>query len=138
MLRPSNSLLDSSRATQRASVRAERVKALGHVARSGAVLFASLWGTALDVVLLCCLPLSYLVASYLALDLPARWAMGRQPLTGTSLLIFVGSLAVCLGGIVRALLNSQPIAPVRPRFAKAMLALGWVASLLFTIGDLAF
>jgi hypothetical protein len=131
-------MLDSSRAAQRASVRAERIKALGHLARGGGLLFANLWGTALDVVLLCCLPLTYLVASYLALDLPARWAIRRQPFTGTSLLVFLGALAICLAGIVRALLNSTPVAPVRPGFAKVMLALGWVASLLFTIGDLAF
>jgi hypothetical protein len=131
-------MLGSSRPAQRASLRAERVKALGHVARSGAVLFAGLWGTALDAVLLCCLPLSYLVASYLALDLPARWATGLQRFTGTSLLIFVGALAICAVGIVRALRNSPPIAPVRPQFAKVMLALGWISSLLFTIGDLFF
>jgi hypothetical protein len=41
-------------------------------------------------------------------------------------------------GIVRALQNSPPIAPVRPQFAKVMLALGWISSLLFTIGDLFF
>lgn len=131
-------MLGSSRPAQRANLRAERVKALGHVARSGAVLFAGLWGTALDAVLLCCLPLSYLVASYLALDLPARWATGLQRFTGTSLLIFAGALAICVVGIVRALRNSPPIAPVRPQFAKVMLALGWISSLLFTIGDLFF
>jgi len=36
---------------------------------------------------------------------------------------------------VRFAKGAEPIAPVRPRFAKTMLALSWLLALLCTVGD---
>jgi hypothetical protein len=137
VLRPSNGFLGSSRATYRANVRAERLKALSSVTRffkgtiswavGGVVQLAVLWG----------LPFAYLVASYLALDLPARWFTHRDAYGRWGLLMFAAAVAITAVGVSRALRDAPPVAPVRPRFAKAMLGLSWVAALLCTIGDLA-
>ncbi len=137
MLRPSNSLLDSSRAARRANLSAERRKWLGHAARGFGGFFAELAGGALDLVLLCGLPLLYLAASYLVLDLPARFFAHRDVHGMWGLLLFAGALVVSIVALARLIQESPPIAPVRPRFAKTMLALSWVAALLLTVGDLA-
>jgi hypothetical protein len=136
MLRPANSLLGSSRAARRANINAERRKWLGQSLRSFAGVFAELFGSALDLLLLCGLPLLYLVSSYLVLDLPARWMTHRQPATAPGVLIFLAAIAVSAVALVRRAQGAPPVAPVRPRFAKAMLALGWIAALFFTVGDL--
>jgi len=135
MLRPANSLLNSSRAAQRANINAERLKIFGHIARALKGLVNDVAGTALDLVLLCTLPLAYLVGSYLVLDLPARWVVHRQSATGTAALIFLAALAVSIVSLVRFAKGAEPIAPVRPRFAKTMLALSWLLALLCTVGD---
>jgi hypothetical protein len=137
MLRPSNSLLGSSRGARRAHRRAERRKLMGRAVGQSFGLVGDLWGTALDLVLLVTLPLLYLAASYLLLDLPLRWLLRREPATlpgGAELLL---ALIVSLVGIARSRREAEPVAPVRPAFARAMLGLGWVAALLLTIGDLA-
>ncbi len=90
-----------------------------------------------EVVLLCGLPFAYVISAYLAIDLPARWLTHRGAYGHVGILLFIASLAVALIGIARAAQDAAPIAPVRPRFAKAMLALSWGAAVLFTIGDLA-
>jgi hypothetical protein len=138
MLRPSNSLLGSSRAARRANVRAERVKALGHAARGVRAIFTVSFALVIDLVLLCGLPILYMAAAYLALDLPARWIAHREAWGNWGVLVFLGALVVGLIGVARAVQNATPIAPVRPQFAKAMLAASWVAALLMTIGDLVF
>lgn len=137
MLRPSNSLLGSSRAARRASVRAERLKALGQATRTLRALFGALLGGALQILLLWALPFLYLAAAYFALDLPARWLWHRPAYGGWGVALFIGATALCLVGIARAVQQSEPVAPVRPKFARAMLGLSWVAALLFTLGDLA-
>ncbi|HUJ26058.1 MAG TPA: hypothetical protein VLW85_08575 [Myxococcales bacterium] len=137
MLRPSNSLLGSSRAARRASVRAERLKALGHAARGVRAMVNALVGGALQLALLWTLPFLYLAAAYLALDLPARWLWHRPAFGGWGVVLFSAALTLCLVGIARAIQHAEPVAPVRPKFARAMLGLSWVAALLLTIGDLA-
>jgi hypothetical protein len=138
VLRPSDNLLGSSRAAYRRGIRAERLKSLWNVWRvaKGGVSRAVTATTA--VLLLCGLPFAYLVSAYLAVDLPARWLTHRGAYGNVGVLLFVASLAVALIGIARAAQDAPPIAPVQPRFARTMLALSWVAAVLFTIGDLAF
>ena len=137
MLRPSNSLLGSSKGAVRASARAERVKALGSFFRAIKALILVLFAVAADVVLLWVLPFLYLAAAYFALDLPARWLAHRDAWGGWGLVIFLASMVVGIIGLARALQNQPPVVPVRPQFAKAMFGLSWVAALLMTIGDLA-
>lgn len=137
MLRPSNSLLSSSRAARRANLRAERVKALGHAARGIGGLVSGLFAMTVDLLLLWALPFVYLASSYLALDLPARWLAHRDARGDWGVLVFIAAVVVGLIGLARALRESAPVAPVRPKFAKAMLGLSWLAGLLLTIGDLA-
>ena len=137
MLRPSNSLLGSSRAARRASVRAERMKALGHAARGTRLLIFTLIAAIFDIALLWMLPFLYLAAAYFALDLPARWLAHRPAHGSWGVVLFFCALALGLVGIARAVQSSEPVAPVRPKFARAMLGLSWLAALLLTIGDLA-
>lgn len=137
MLRPSNSLLGSSRAAQRASLRAERARALTRLFRGFKGFFEAIFGNLFALVLLWATPLAYLAASYFAIDLPAR-VLWHRPVWGwTGLGVFAAAVIISVIGVQRAARNADPIAPVRPQFAKAMLALSWVAGLLFTIGDLA-
>src|SRR5258708_7455444 len=130
MLRPSEGLLGSSRAARRANVRAERVKALGQAARGVRGLVTVLVAVSIDLVLLWAYPFVYMISAYLALDLPARWIAHRDAWGGWGVIIFLGALVVGLIGIGRAVQDSTPIAPVRPQFAKAMLAASWIAALL--------
>ena len=137
MLRPSNSLLGSSRAARRANLRAERVKALGHAARGIRGLVSGVVALMVDLALLWGLPFVYLASSYLALDLPARWLAHREAWGGWGVVVFIGAVVVGLIGLARAVQDSAPVVPVRPKFARTLFALSWVAGLLFTIGDLA-
>jgi hypothetical protein len=136
VLRPSDSFLGSSRATHRASLRAERLKALGGLPRVLRNAVKDLVNTVVDLALLVGLPFAYLAAAYFALDLPARWLAHRGAYGRWGLLLFAAAVAVAAVGIRRALRDAPPIAPVRPRFAKVMLGLTWVAAVLCTIGDL--
>jgi len=137
VLRPSSNFLGSSRATHRASLRAERLKSLWQVTRALRALLSGVVGTAVDLALLCGLPLAYLAAAYLTLDLPARYFARRGAYGHFGLLLFLVAVAVAATGIVRAVQEAPPIAPVRPKFARTMLALSWVAAVLCTVGDLA-
>src|SRR5438105_8442728 len=94
MLRPSNSLLGSSKAARRANVRAERIKSLGQTARGLVGLVVGLLGIAIDLVLLWVLPFVYLIAAYLALDLPARWLAHRGAWGGWGVLVFLAALVI--------------------------------------------
>lgn len=137
MLRPSNSLLGSSRGARRAHRRAEHRKLVGRAVGHGFGLVGDVWGTAVDLVLLVSLPLLYLAASYLLLDLPLRWLLRREAPTPLTLAGLALAVVVSLVGVARALREAPPVAPVRPRFARVMLGLGWVLSLLLALGDLA-
>jgi hypothetical protein len=137
MVRPSSTLLGSSRAARRATVRAEAWRATLHLFRKLRHLFATVLSLAMDLVLLCALPFLYLAAAYLVLDLPLRWLSHRNVPTGWPLALFAGAAIICLTGVSRAVQNVPPIAPVRPKFAKAMLGLSWVAALLLVLGDFA-
>ncbi len=136
VLRPARGLLESSRAARRASLRAERLKAVAHFARAIKGLLRGLFAAAIDLVLLLALPFLYLASAYLVLDLPVRWMAHRDAWGGWGVLVFLGAVTIGLIGIARAVQNAAPVVPVRPQFAKAMLGLSWVAALLFTIGDL--
>src|SRR6266478_690227 len=100
MLRPSGSLLASSRAAQRRALRLE-------VVRPGAAV-ADLVGTAADLLLMFGLPLLYAVAAYLTLDLPARLFAGRVRFSGTGLLVFLAAVGVSLLGVSRMLRGAPP------------------------------
>ncbi len=117
-------------------MRAERLKALSHVFRAIKGAVAQLIRVIVALALLCGLPIAYLVAAYLVVDLPARFLSHRSAHGGVGALLFIAGLAVALIGISRAVQDAPPVAPVRPKFAKVMLALSWVAAVLFTIGDL--
>ena len=136
VLRPSNSLLGSSKAARRANVRAERVKAIGHAARGLRGLVSWVFGAVAELALLLGLPFLYLAGAYFTLDLPARWITHRDSWGLWGLLVFLASLTICLVGVARAAQGSPPVAPVRPQFAKTMLRLSWITALLLTIGDL--
>ena len=138
MLRPSEGLLGSSKAARRANLRAERWKTLTQAVRAIRALINGLVGGVVQVALLWTLPFAYLASAYLALNLPARHFAHRGAWGGWGLLIFSISLTISFIGLGRAMQNSEPVAPVRPQFAKAMFGLSWVAALLLTIGDLAF
>jgi hypothetical protein len=135
MLRPSNTFLGSSRATFRRNVRKERVKALQGFVRAWRKTVGRVVSFAVGLVLLCGLPLLYLCAAYLAIDLPLRFLSGREHATWKTLFLLLGAFVVALAGLVRAVQGAPPVAPVRPRFARAMYALSWVAGLLFTLSD---
>jgi hypothetical protein len=135
MLRPSNSLLGSSRAVRRANVRAARVKNLSALARWARGTVGSTVSGVVGLVMLCGLPLLYLCASYFTIDLPVRWLSGREPMTWNHLALLLGSIAVGIVGLARAIQGAQPLAPVRPRFARLMFGLSWIAAILMTIGD---
>ncbi len=137
MVRPTSGLLGSSRAARRATARAEFVKGIQHIYRRLKALLTGIVALAIDLVLLCGLPIAYLAAAYLVLDLPARWLTHKGAYGGWGLLLFFGSAIVCLTGFSRAMQDAPPIAPVRPRFAKMMFRLSWVAAVLLLIGDLA-
>jgi hypothetical protein len=137
MLRPSNSLLGSSRAARRASVRAERMKALSGFTRWARGAVAGTISGLFSVGLVLVLPFLYLAAAYLAIDLPLRWMFGREATSWKTLLLFFASVALGLLGLVRAIQQVPPLAPVRPQFARAMYALAWLAGILMTIGDFA-
>jgi hypothetical protein len=137
VLRPSKSLLGSSRAAIRANVRAERAKALGHAARGVWAMVLAVFAIAFELLLLWTLPLLYLCAAYFAVDLPARWLWHRPAYGGWGVVLFIAAVTLGFIGLARAIQQSEPIVPVRPKFARAMFGLSWLAALLLTIGDLA-
>jgi hypothetical protein len=137
MLRPSGSLLASSRAAQRRTVRVEVVRLATALIRKTSAAVVDLAGTAVDLAIMLGLPILYAVAAYLTLDLPGRLLAGRVHFTGLGLLVFLSAGCVSLLGISRMLHDAPPVAPVRPRFARAMLLVGWAAALLLTFADLA-
>jgi hypothetical protein len=137
MLRPSGSLLASSRAAQRRTFVVESTRVFSTLMRKTSAAVVDLCGAGWDLVVLLGLPLVYFVAAYLVLDLPARLIAGRVHFSSLGFLAFVASVGVCLLGVSRTLREAPPVVPVRPRFARAMLLAGWSAALLLTVADLA-
>src|SRR3954462_407490 len=136
MLRPSGSLLASSRAAQRRTVVLQGVRLLTALVRKTSAAMADLAGTLIDLAVMLGLPIIYAAGAYLTLDLPARLIAGKVHFSGLGFLVFLASVAISLLGISRTLQEAPPVAPVRPRFARAMLLVGWAAALLLTVADL--
>jgi hypothetical protein len=137
MLRPAGSLLASSRAAQRRSVVREVIRLATALIRKSSAAVADVAGTAVDLFVMLGLPLLYAVAAYLTFDLPARLFAGRVHFSAIGLLAFLGAASVSLFGLSRMLREAPPVAPVRPKFARAMLLVTWAAALLLTFTDLA-
>jgi hypothetical protein len=129
-------MLASSRAARRFSAREDRKKALARFFRFFVGLAGTLCGIAVDLLLLAGTPLAYLAASFAIFDLPAGWLFGHKPVTGLGIGLFAAAILVSVFGIFRAMQGSPPVVPVRPKFAKAMLALSWATGLLLAIADL--
>jgi hypothetical protein len=79
----------------------------------------------------------YLAASYLVLDVPARWLSGREPATLLGVAELAFGVIISLLALVRVLQQAPPIPPVSPQFARRALLAGWLAALLFTVADVA-
>jgi hypothetical protein len=137
MLRPSGSLLASSRSAQRRTFRLEVVRLATSISRKTSALVVDLVGSLADLLVMLGLPIVYAVGAYLTFDLPARLFTGRSHFSGTGLLVFLAALGVSLLGLSRMLRGAAPVAPVRPKFARAMLLATWAAALLLTLADLA-
>jgi hypothetical protein len=129
-------MLASSRAANRRSSRDDRRRALSRFVRFLFRVVGTLCGIVFDLVLLAGTPVAYLAASFALFNLPAGWLFGHRPLTGMSIGLFAGALLVTAFGIFRAVQGAQPVVPVRPKFAMAMLALGWATGFLLAIVDL--
>ena len=137
MLRPSGSMLASSRSAWRRSFRMEVVRLSTAIARKTSALVVDVVGSLADLLVMLGLPIVYAVGAYLTFDLPARLLAGRVRFSGTGFLVFLAALGVTLLGISRMLRSAAPVAPVRPKFARAMLLATWAAALLLTLADLA-
>jgi uncharacterized membrane protein len=129
-------MLASSRGATRRSAREDRRKALVRLFRFLFGVVGTLCGIVFDLVVLAGTPMAYLAASFALFDLPAGWMFGHKPVTGLSIGLFAAALLVSAFGIFRALQGAQPVVPVRPKFAKTMLALGWATGFLLAIADL--
>ena len=137
MLRPSNSVLGSSRAARRTRARTEVARVGGGVARGLVGLSTDLLGSAYDLLLLAALPLLYVASAYLVLDLPLRWMTRREPLSLPGAGEFVAAALIGAVGVRRAVRGTPPIAPVSSGFARTLLCVGWAAALLLAWADLA-
>ena len=129
-------MLASSRAARKWSAREDRRKAVVRFFRFLFGLLGTLCSIVLDLLLLAGTPLAYLTASFAVFNLPGGWMFGHKPVTVTGLGLFAAALLVCVLGILRAMQGAPPVVPVRPKFAKAMLALGWATGFLLAIADL--
>ena len=136
VLRPSSSLLYSSRAARRAHTVAETRKAAFGAARSLSGVIRELIGFGVDLALLVGLPILYLMAFWFVLDVPARWAFAGQSVTALTVAELVAGGLISLIALARMLQQAPPIQPVTPQFARRSLLVGWFAALLFTIGDI--
>ena len=137
MLRPSSSLLYSSRAARRAHTRAETRKAAFGAARTLSGVLRELVGFGVDLAMLLGLPILYLMAAWFVVDVPARWAFGGQSVTPLSVAELVAGSLISLIALARMLQQAPPIQPVSPQFARRALLAGWVAAILLTVGDIA-
>jgi hypothetical protein len=136
MLRPTQSLLASSRSERRRAFRHGVARGVWSRIRRLALIVAELAGAAWDLLVLCGAPLAYLAASYLVLDLPARWLFGGARFSWSGFLLFGGAAGLSALGVSRAMRSAPPVVPVRPAFARAMLGISWAVALLLTVADL--
>ena len=137
MLRPSTtSILGSTRAERRRNLRREQMRAVGQTAKSATVLGTGLVGLVFVLGLPWLLPIVYLAAAYLVLSLPLRWAAGHEAFTLATLGQFAAGVVITGIGALRAQQEMDPVAPVRPAFARGMLYAGWVGAFLLAVCSL--
>jgi hypothetical protein len=137
MLRPkANGFLGSSRAERRRNMRREKVAAVGAIFDALQGIGLALGAALSAVFLLWGLPLLYCASSFLCLALPMRWVTGRAPISWLSALELLLAVAIALVGVVRAFRGDEPVAPVRPVFARTMLGLCWIGSFLLMLVDI--
>ena len=138
MLRPSTtSILGSTRAERRRNLRREQMRAVGQTAKSATVLGTGLVGLVFVLGLPWLVPVLYLAAAYNAVSLPLRWAAGHEPFTLASFGLFAAGVVVTAIGALRAQQKMEPVAPVRPEFARGMLYTGWAGAFLLAVCSLA-
>ncbi|HYV66111.1 MAG TPA: hypothetical protein VE964_07695 [Myxococcales bacterium] len=137
MLRPSGTLLASSRSAHRRMIHVEAVRLFKAIVRGVSAVVTDVAGSVADLLVMLGLPILYAVAAYLTFDLPARLFAGQARFSSTGLLVFLAALGVSFLGLSRMLRGAAPVAPVRPKFARAMLLATWAAGLLLTLADLA-
>jgi hypothetical protein len=138
MLRPSTgSILGSTRAERRRNLRREQMRAVGGAAKSATALGTGLVGLAFLLGLPWAVPIVYLAGAYLALSLPLRWAAGHEAFTLTTFGEFAAGVVVTAIGAMRAQQKMEPVAPVRPEFARGMLFAGWAGAFLLAVCSLA-
>ncbi len=137
MLRPSTtSILGSTRAERRRHLRREQMRAVGQTAKSATMLGTGLVGLVFVLGLPWMVPVLYLAAAYLALSLPLRWAAGHEAFTLVTFGEFAAGLVITGIGALRAQQKMDPVAPVRPGFARAMLYAGWAGAFLLAVCSL--
>jgi len=137
MLRPqSNRFLGSTRAERRRNMRREKARAVGAVFEGVRGIGLALGAALSALVLLWGLPLLYAASSFLVLALPLRWVTGREHPSLLGIGELLGAFAIAVIGILRAISGSEPIAPVRPVFARAMLGLCWLCAFLLVVADI--
>src|SRR5256885_1316001 len=127
MLRPSGSLLASSRAAQRRTVRLEVGRLATALVRRTSAAVADVAGTAVDLSIMLGLPMLYAVAAYLTLDLPARLLAGRVHFTAFGLLVFLCAVCVSLLGVSRMLHEAGAAAPADGEGGAAAPLRVWLA-----------
>jgi hypothetical protein len=135
MLRPTQSLLASSRSERRRAFRHDVARGTWSRIKRIAAFIAELTGAVWDLAVLCSAPVVYLAASYLVLDLPARWLSGAARFSWFGVLVFAAAAGLSTLGVSRAMRGAPPVAPVRPVFARAMLGVCWGVALLLTVAD---
>ena len=136
MLRPqSNRFLGSSRAERRRNLRRERSRAVGDLFDTLRSIVTALAAGLIALFLLWGLPLLYAASSFLTLALPLRWLTGRAPFSIWALLEWICAIAISILGLARAALGSEPVAPVRAPFARAMLGFCWLGALFVALAD---
>jgi hypothetical protein len=136
VLRPSSGFLGSTRAVRARNLRKERVRAVGHSLYVAGGLGAGLLAGLVGLVLPLALPFLYFSAAFFTLVVPLRWLFGPVPPGLPWLLLWAGAAVVSIIGIIRAAQRQEPLAPVRPEFARAMLLVGWGAALVLALTDL--
>jgi hypothetical protein len=137
VLRPSEgSILGSSRAARRRTLRRERMRAVGHTARMAGVLASGLSSGLLGFVLPIALPILYLGSAFLLPALPLRWFTGRAAVTPFAVSEWLFAGFICAIGIFRFQKRAEPLAPVRPAFAQWLFLSAGATGLFLALADL--
>jgi hypothetical protein len=90
----------------------------------------------LGFVLPLALPILYLCAAFLFPALPLRWATGRGPPTLLAAGEWLLAGFICAIGVFRFQKRAEPLAPVRPVFARGLLLSAGAAGLFLALADL--